>query len=92
MIKTVTKPAAIIGWHIIKYKVPTTVASSVTLAIELVTGSGDVFIKALVVAFVRWDSREIAPVSKAINNCIIIPESAIAVYPNADVARGRIKV
>ncbi len=53
MIKIVTKAAAMTGWHIIRYKVPTTVASSVTLAMELVIGSGDAFIATRVVAFVR---------------------------------------
>ena len=49
----ISMEAAMTGWHIIRYKVPATVASSVTLAMELVIGSGDAFIATRVVAFVR---------------------------------------
>ncbi len=53
MIKMITKNVATAGWQIIKYKVPATVISSVTLAMELVMGSGEAFIIARLVAFVR---------------------------------------
>ena len=52
-IKRITKIEAIIGLVTIKYNIPTTKESSVTLATEFVTGSGEVLIATRVVALVR---------------------------------------
>ena len=57
----ITKIVATTGWLMIKNSVAKTPTSSVTLATELVIGSGDVLIAARAVALVKCASRAMPP-------------------------------